>query len=137
MLHLNQESILLTQFISTSLLLWIKSGSLSTLDHPQMMIETGSSLDHHQCWIIIGSSSKMDHHWIIIKTISLIDHHWIIIITASTILIKWCYLSILLIIGSSIEPALFHVGCRPSLHIGLLQLLYLTLSHNGPLSTYI
>ena len=26
---------------------------------------------------------------------------------------------ILLITGSSTEPALFHVGCRPSLHVGL------------------
>ena len=26
---------------------------------------------------------------------------------------------ILLVIGSSIEPALFHVGCRPSHHVGL------------------
>ena len=26
---------------------------------------------------------------------------------------------ILLIIGSSIEPALFHVGCRPTHHVGL------------------
>ena len=32
---------------------------------------------------------------------------------------------ILLIIGSSTEPALFHVGCRPSLHVGLFQHLYL------------
>ena len=32
---------------------------------------------------------------------------------------------ILLVTGSSTEPTLFHVGCRPSLHVGLLQHLYL------------
>ena len=56
---------------------------------------------------ITRSSSNLDHHWIII------------IITASSISIKWCYLSILLITGSSTEPTLFHVGCRLSLHVGL------------------
>ena len=69
----------MTQFISTSLLLWIKS----------------------------GSSSKPDHHCIII------------IITASAISIKWCYLSILLVRGSSTEPTLFHASCRPSPYVGL------------------
>ena len=48
-----------------------------------------------------------------------------------------CYLMILPIIGSSTELALFHVGCRPSLHVGLSWCLYLTLSQNGPCSTYI
>ena len=95
----------MTQFIGTSLLLWIKS----------------------------GSSSKL-------------DHHWIIIITASALSINWCYLSILLVIGSSTELALLHVGCRPSLHVGLhiLQHLYLTMggTHptsilDGPPNTYI
>ena len=38
---------------------------------------------------------------------------------------------ILLVTRSSTEPTLFHVGCRPSLHVGLLQYLYLTLSQNG------
>ena len=38
---------------------------------------------------------------------------------------------ILLVIGSSTEPTLFHSGCRPSLHVVLLQRLYLTLSQNG------
>ena len=47
------------------------------------------------------------------------DHYWIIIIIDSSISIKWCYLSILFVTGSSTEPALFHVGCRPSLHVGL------------------
>ena len=61
------------------------------------------------------SSSKMDHHWIIIKFGSSVDHHH----HRSTISINWCYLSILLVTGNSIEPALFHVGCRPSLHVGL------------------
>ena len=67
---------------------------------------------------ITRSSSKLDHH-----------HHWIIII-APCISSKWCYLSILLVIGSSTELALFHDGYRPSLHVGihLLQHLYLTQS---------
>ena len=108
-------------------------------------IKSGSSMDHHQSWIITISSSNLDHHWIIIKAGSSLDYHqswiitgsswkldhdWIIIITASAISIKWCYLSILLVIGSSIEPTLFHVGCRPSLHVGIhhLQHLYLTKS---------
>ena len=72
-------------------------------------------LDHHWIWIIItraGSSLDLDHH-----------HR--------------CYLVILLFTWSSTEPALFHAGCRPSHHVGLLQCLYLTLSQNGPPSTYI
>ena len=64
------------------------------------------------------------------------DHHqsWIIIIIAPAILSKWCYLSILLVIGSSTEPSLFHVGCRPSLHVGLhlLQHLYLNMGGTHP-----
>ena len=58
------------------------------------------------------------------------DHHSIIIIiTASAISIKWCYLFILPVTGSSIEPSIFHVGCRHSLHVGLhcLQHIYLTM----------
>ena len=43
-----------------------------------------------------------------------------------------CYLMILLIIGSSTEPAFFHAGCRPSHHVGLLQHLYLTYSSEWP-----
>ena len=42
-----------------------------------------------------------------------------------------------LVIGISTEPSLLHVGCRPSLHVGLLQRLYLTLSQNGLPNTYI
>ena len=88
----------MTQYVNTSLLLWI-------------IIEVGSSLDHHR-------------------------HCIIIIITTSAISIKWCYLSILLITGSSIEPALFHAGYRPSLHVGLhlLQHLYLTMGGTHPTS---
>ena len=78
-------------------------------------------LDHH-CWIIItGSRSSLD-----------LDHHciWIITTRSSSLNLDhhWCYLMILLVTGSSIEPTLFHAGCRPSLHIGLLQHLYLTYS---------
>ena len=60
---------------------------------------------------------------------SSLDYHWnIIIITASIILINWCYLSILLIKGSSTEPALFHVGLQ------LLHNLYLTMGGTHPTS---
>ena len=62
-----------------------------------MITGSGSSsldLDHYSIWIIItGSGSSLDHHG--------------------------CYLMILLITGSSIEPSFFHVGCRPSHHVGL------------------
>ena len=75
-------------------------------------------LDHHHwIWIIIigsGSSLDLDHHW----TSSLdLDHSSIWIISSHHHL---CYLMILLIIGSSIETAFFHAGCRPSHHVGLL-----------------
>ena len=70
-------------------------------------------LDHHLIWIISGSGT------------SLLDHH------------HKCYLLILLIIGSSIEPAIFHASCRHSLHVGLFQHLYLTLSQNVLPNTYI
>ena len=85
---------------------------------------TSSKMDHHQSWIITGSSSKLYRHWIII------------IITAPDILRKWCYLSILLIIGSSTEPILFHDGCRPSLHVGirLLLCLHMTMGGTNPLA---
>ena len=65
----------------------------------------------------------MDQHWIII-----------IIIIASAIFIKSSYPSILLIIGISTEPALFHVVCMPSLHVvlHLLQHLYLTMGGRHP-----
>ena len=72
----------------------------------------------------------------ITRSLSKLDHHqrWIVIITTSAISSKWCYLSILLVIGSSTEPALFHVGCRPNLHVGLhlLQHLYLTMGGTHP-----
>ena len=83
---------------------------------------------HHQIQIIPPSGSYLD-----------MDHPSIQIISvgSSSLYHHGCYLMILLITGSSTEPALSHVGCRPSLHVGLLQGLYLTLGHNGPPSTYI
>ena len=39
-----------------------------------------------------------------------LDHHW-------------CYLMILLVTRSSTEPALFHVVCKPSLHVGIFPAL--------------
>ena len=104
---------------------------LHHLHRQVIFIKSGSSLDHHRVWIITWSGlTPLDHNrvWIITwsRSSSNMDHHWIIIIiTASAISIKWCYLFILLITRSSIEPAIFHVGCRPTLHVGL-QHLYLT-----------
>ena len=111
-LPLNQEGVLSTQFISTGLLLcinWIIIELLSSYSSIHI---------HLQVIFITGSGSSLDHHCVIIIGSSLLDHH------------HWCYLSILLVIGSYTELALFHVGCRPSLHVGLLQRLYLTLSQN-------
>ena len=82
----------------------------SLLDHHHWIwiITVGSSsldLDHHSIWVITAGSSSLDldHHWL--SSLDL-DHHW-------------CYLMILLIIGISTKPTLFHAGCRPSLHVGL------------------
>ena len=85
-------------------------------------------MDRH--WIIINYRSSLDlaRHWINTWSASLpLDHHRVIIIGA---------ISILLVTGSSIEPSLFHVGCRPSLHVGihLLQHLYLTVGGTHPAS---
>ena len=52
---------------------------------------------------IIGSSSKLDHH----------QHLCCFYIK------QWCYLSNIIVIGISTKPTLFHVGCRPSLHVGI------------------
>ena len=86
---------------------FFKSSSSRDLDHHCIKFGSSLSLDHHHIWIITWSrsSSSLDHH----------HHHR-------------CYLSILLVIGSSTEPALFHAGCRPRLQVGILQHLYLTLS---------
>ena len=77
----------------------------------------------HQSWIILKAGSSLVHH-----------ESWII--TESTISIKWCYLSILLVTGSSTEPTLFHAGCRSSLQVGLLflQHLYLTMGGTHPIN---
>ena len=135
-LPLKYEGILSTQFISTGLLLYIiwiiiKLSSSSSHLHLQVIFITGSgsSLDHH--WVIIirsGSSLDLEHHWIWIISgyrSSLLDHH------------HRFYLLILFVTRISTEQTLFHVGCRPSLHVGLLQHLYLKLSHHGPPITYI
>ena len=115
----------------------MSSASLSHL-HLQVIfifkLSLPSDMDHHSIWIITGH-----HHWIWIITPSgstLLDHHhWISIITGSGSSLDLdhpgCYLVILLVTGISTEPAIFYVGCRPSLHVGLLQFLYLTLSQNG------
>ena len=60
--------LVVSMFLSTSLLLWI-------------IIKVRSSLDHNQIWIINGSSSKLDHQWIIIKDGSSMDHHQSLIIS--------------------------------------------------------
>ena len=87
--------------------IWINITGLD-LDHHSIWINiTGLDLDHHSiCIITTGSRSSLDldHHWL--SSLDL-DHHW-------------CYIMILLVTGSSTEPALFHAGCRPSLHVGIL-----------------
>ena len=75
-------------------------------------VSSGSSSSHIHRQVITGSRSSLDldHHSIYIITIgsSLMDHH------------HGCYLMILLVTRSSTKPSLFHVGCRPSLHVGIL-----------------
>ena len=82
-------------------------------------------LDQHSIWIITGH-----HHWIWIITVGSssldLDHHSIWIITSHHH--HGCYLMILLVTGSSTEPALFHASCRLIPHVGILQHLYLTFS---------
>ena len=95
-------------------------------------VSSGSSLSPHHLqvificiWIItwFGSSSlDLDHLWF-----------WNISIGSS---------SQVLSLDSShhrkfYRASPFHVGCRPSLHVGLLQCLYMTLSQNGPPNTHI
>ena len=132
----------------------------SSLDHFIICIFKSyfsSSHLHLRIWIITRSGSSLviitrsgsslldHHHWIRIITgsgSSLLDHHhWIWIITAGSSSLDldhhWCYLMILLVTRSSIELSLFHAGCRPSLHVGILLRLYLTLSQNGLPNTYI
>ena len=122
-LQIHQHSLLTRKVfsrhnLSTQVFFSVSSRSSSSPHHIQVIFITLSGslsldLDHHSIWIISGSGT------------SLLDHH------------HRCYLLILLVIGSSIEPTLFHAGYRPSLHVGLLQCLYLYLSQNGSPSTYI
>ena len=110
-LHIHQHSLLTRKVFSQH--------NLSAQVFFSISSESSSSPRHLQVifiwiWIITGSRSSsldLDHHWIWIisgSRTSLLDHH------------HGCYLLILLVIGSSTEPALFHVGCRSSLHVGLL-----------------
>ena len=122
-LQIHQHSLLTRKVfsrhnLSSQVFFSVSSWSSSSHLHCQVIfIKSGSSLDHHQVWIITWSIASLDHHWIII------------IITSSAISIKWCYLFILLVTGSSTDLVLFHVGCRPSLEVGIhiLQHLYLTM----------
>ena len=109
-----------------NLWIWIISQSGSSWD---IITRSGSSLnlDHHHwiwihsIWIITAGSSSLD-----------LDHHCWTIITGSGSSLdldhQWCYHMILLVTGISTELSLFHVGCRHSPHVGLLQHLYLTYS---------
>ena len=142
--HLHLQVIFIWIWIIT----WSRSSSLD-LDHHSIWIiitESRSSLDlahHHWIWIITRSGSPsldLDHHLIWIITTGSgssldLDHLW-----SGTSLLDHhhrCYLIILLVTGSSTKPAVFHASCSPSLHVGLLHHLYLTLSQNGPPSSYI
>ena len=122
-LHIHQHSLLTRKVfsqhnLSAQVFFFVSSGSSSSPRHLQVFfIFKSSSYSSHRIWIITGH-----HHWIWIITTgsSSLDHHG-------------CYLMILLVRGSSTEPALFHASCRPSLHVGLIQRLYLTPSQNGPI----
>jgi len=86
---------------------------ISIFKSPSSSSHLHLDLDRHSIWIISAASSlDLDHPsiWIITIGSSSLDHHG-------------CYLMILLVIGSSTEPSLFHDGCRPSLHVGLLPTL--------------
>ena len=108
--HLHLQVVFILNYSSSSIhhrlqvFFIFKSPSSSSLLLSHLLLQVffitgfGSSrlLDHH-CWIIITvSSSNLDHHQV-----------WIIIIGAIS---EWYYLSILLVTGSSTEPALFHAG---------------------------
>ena len=89
-LPLNQEGILSTQFISTSLLLciiWVIVKSLSYSSHLRLQV-----IFHFSSHISFGSESSLDldhRHWIILdlehchQIILNLEHHWIWIITRS------------------------------------------------------
>ena len=115
-------------------LIWIiESGSSSQLDRHLIwiVIKSGSTHLDHLIWIIIksGSSSQLDHHliWIIIKSgsSSHMDHHliWMIITF---------YLIMVLSRFFSSQEVLQSHPCRPTLHVGIHQCLYLTLKLEWP-----
>ena len=84
-----------------------ESGSYLDLDHHGT---SSLDLDHLLIWInITGSVSSLDldhHHWTGSGSSLDLDQHW-------------CYLMILLVIGSSTELSFFHAGCRPSHQVNL------------------
>ena len=111
--------------LSTQVFFFVPSRSSYIRRHVQVIFIfklSSSSSIHHQFQIITQSGSSsldLDHPltWIISRALSLdLDHPliWIISTGSSTLNLHGCYLMILLIIGSSTEPALFHVGCRPT-----------------------
>ena len=92
----------------------IKSRS-SHLDHLIWIIiksRSSSQLDRHQVWINTSRSLDLDHHQV-----------WIIII---------CYLIMVLSRFFSSQEVLQSQSCRPTLHVGLHQRLYLTLKSEWP-----
>ena len=135
-LHIHQHSLLTRKvFFRHNFQHW--SSSLYQLDH--LVFKSYSSSSHHRLQVIIGSGSSWNiitgsgssldldhHHWTGSGSSLDLDHYCWIIITGSGSSLDldqhWCYLMILLVIGSSTEPALFHAGCRPTLHVGLYHL---------------
>ena len=115
-LQIHQHSLLTRKVFSRNNLselvfLFVSTGSSSISHHIHFQVififklSSPSSHLHHWIWIITQSGSSLEHHhsiWIITTGSSSLDHH------------HGCYLLILLVTGSSIEPALFHAGCRPS-----------------------
>ena len=113
--------------INWNIFVFKSSGSGSSLDLDRHRIGSGSSLDlDHHHWTGSGSSLDLDHHGTSPQDL---DHHsiWIIITGSRSSLdldqYHGCYLMILLITGISIEPALFHAGCRPNHHVGIFPAL--------------
>ena len=135
-LQLHQHSLLTRKVfsrhnLSAQVFFSVLSGSSSSPCHLHLQViftwiwiitwSLSSSLDlnHPSIWIISGASS-LDLYQPLI---------WIISAGSSILNLHRCYLMILLVIGISTDPALFHVGCRPIQHVGLRPVL--TYDHVG------
>ena len=118
-LQIHQHSLLIRKVFS-----WHNfhhwSSSLDLLVICIFKSSSSSNILHLQVLFFFKSSSSLD-----------LDHPliWIISVGSSILNLHRFYLMILLFTRSSIEPTLFHVGCRPSHHVGLCPAL--TYDHAG------